>query len=73
VQVKVLENHQNGKDTHIRGLKIYSRDERIGRGRMTALDGLRGKMDLVETKIVVSPGERGWITEPTWMGEVELR
>ncbi|RAL59814.1 hypothetical protein DID88_000443 [Monilinia fructigena] len=28
VQVKVLENHQNGKDTHIRGLKIYSYDER---------------------------------------------
>lgn len=28
VQVKVLENHQNGKDTHVRGLKIYSHDER---------------------------------------------
>ncbi|TGO85490.1 hypothetical protein BPOR_0391g00020 [Botrytis porri] len=28
IQVKVLENHQNGKDTHVRGLKIYSYDER---------------------------------------------
>ena len=28
VQVKVLENHQNGKDTHVRGLKIYSHGER---------------------------------------------
>ncbi|KAF7958163.1 hypothetical protein EAE96_003725 [Botrytis aclada] len=28
IQVKVLENHQNGKDTHVRGLKIYSHDER---------------------------------------------
>lgn len=27
VQIKVRENHQNGKDTHIRGIKIYAIDE----------------------------------------------
>ncbi|KAK4216518.1 galactose-binding like protein [Rhypophila decipiens] len=27
VQMHIKENHQNGKDTHIRGLKIYSQDE----------------------------------------------
>lgn len=27
VQVKVKENHQNGKDTHIRGIKLYAIDE----------------------------------------------
>ena len=31
LQVKVLENHQNGKDTHIRGLKIYARDDKASR------------------------------------------
>lgn len=28
VQVKIVENHQNGKDTHVRGLKVFARDER---------------------------------------------
>ncbi|KAF2123469.1 galactose-binding like protein [Dothidotthia symphoricarpi CBS 119687] len=33
VQVKILENHQNGKDTHLRGLQIFARnDEAEGRG-----------------------------------------
>ncbi|CAK7225760.1 hypothetical protein SCUCBS95973_005972 [Sporothrix curviconia] len=27
VQVKVRDNHQNGKDTHIRGIKLYAIDE----------------------------------------------
>jgi hypothetical protein len=27
VQVRVKENHQNGKDTHIRGIKLYAIDE----------------------------------------------
>jgi len=32
VQIKILENHQNGKDTHLRGLQIFARnDEDVGR------------------------------------------
>lgn len=27
VQVRILENHQNGKDTHLRGLQIFAKDE----------------------------------------------
>lgn len=27
VQVRIVENHQNGKDTHLRGLQIFARDE----------------------------------------------
>lgn len=27
LQVKILENHQNGKDTHLRGVQIFARDE----------------------------------------------
>ncbi|KAF2757024.1 galactose-binding like protein [Pseudovirgaria hyperparasitica] len=26
LQVKIMENHQNGKDTHLRGLQIFARD-----------------------------------------------
>jgi len=32
VQMQVRENHQNGKDTHIRGIKIYALDENAQRG-----------------------------------------
>jgi len=26
VQVRIIDNHQNGKDTHLRGLQIFARD-----------------------------------------------
>lgn len=46
VQIKILENHQNGKDTHLRGLQIFAKDEgasrewrRSGRNAATALAG----------------------------------
>jgi anaphase-promoting complex subunit 10 len=28
VQVRICENHQNGKDTHLRGLQIFGRDRK---------------------------------------------
>jgi anaphase-promoting complex subunit 10 len=72
VQVKVVENHQNGKDTHVRGLKIYARDEKSG--------GMGGMQDLVRGEIGGKPEKnRGGVvretmlTEPDWMGEPELR
>lgn len=77
VQVKIIENHQNGKDTHVRGLKIYARDDRI-RGTMG--------LDVLEDEIAEGNGkskaraaqvnggmERTWLIEPDWMGEPELR
>ncbi|KAF9777573.1 hypothetical protein IL306_004370 [Fusarium sp. DS 682] len=35
VQMQILENHQNGKDTHLRGIRIYSfdNDSALGPGR----------------------------------------
>jgi len=30
VQVRILENHQNGKDTHLRAVQIFARDEAHG-------------------------------------------
>jgi anaphase-promoting complex subunit 10 len=72
VQVKVVENHQNGKDTHVRGLKIYARDEKSG--------GMGGMQELVRGEIGGKPEKnRGvavretMLTEPDWMGEPELR
>lgn len=43
VQIKILENHQNGKDTHLRGLQIFARNDEDGRspvrvGKVSASD-----------------------------------
>ncbi|PGG97222.1 hypothetical protein AJ80_09727 [Polytolypa hystricis UAMH7299] len=45
VQMKISENHQNGKDTHVRGFQVFSRDDRrLNRGsrRNSARKSIRG-------------------------------
>lgn len=78
VQVKIIENHQNGKDTHVRGLKIYARDDRV-RGTL-GLDILNDEINEGNEKRKNHAGlgqggglERTWLLEPDWMGEPELR
>jgi anaphase-promoting complex subunit 10 len=36
VQVRICENHQNGKDTHLRGLQIFGRDSSMMPERMNS-------------------------------------
>jgi hypothetical protein len=78
VQVKVVENHQNGKDTHVRGLKIFARDERVRRGlgekEVLEVVGRRKiKKEKDHEEESVTGGEKGWLVEEDWMGEPELR
>ncbi|KAM3067341.1 hypothetical protein ACMFMG_005299 [Clarireedia jacksonii] len=76
VQVKVVENHQNGKDTHIRGLKIYAKDERVEPAPMDVLGVGDDEGDVEEdfgSRKRTSKVEKGFIKEPDWMGEPELR
>lgn len=35
LQMQILENHQNGKDTHLRGIKIYAFDPDISQDTIT--------------------------------------
>ncbi|KAK2751014.1 anaphase promoting complex subunit doc1 [Myotisia sp. PD_48] len=39
VQARICENHQNGKDTHVRGFQVFARDDkyyaRMGRGEVS--------------------------------------
>ncbi|KAK2629195.1 hypothetical protein QTJ16_000015 [Diplocarpon rosae] len=74
VQIKIVENHQNGKDTHVRGLKIYARDDRASRG-LEALLGEAAEEVPGKTKARKqgSGMERSWLLEPDWMSEAELR
>lgn len=42
VQVRILENYQNGKDTHLRGVQIFAKDHgAAGRGRAFVTDERR--------------------------------
>jgi len=73
VQVKIVENHQNGKDTHVRGLKVYARDDRIRNG--FGMVGLNERtMERKGKARADTDGVGGgFLTEPDWMGEPELR
>lgn len=64
VQIRICENHQNGKDTHVRGVQLFSKDERGSRkGKGGGESDVRneGIEELV-----------GW-QEPDWMDEPVMR
>ncbi|KAI6245523.1 Anaphase-promoting complex subunit 10 [Erysiphe necator] len=69
LQVKIVENHQNGKDTHIRGLKIYSKLER---DRDAHCD-IRESANTTENIIPKTANDKNWLAEPDWMGDFQLR
>lgn len=82
MQVKVIENHQNGKDTHVRGLKLYARDERL-RGGFQDIDvnealrhdkkrSYKGKEKQMAFRDQRALEGVGSLAEPEWL-EAELR
>jgi anaphase-promoting complex subunit 10 len=76
VQVKVVENHQNGKDTHVRGLRLYARDERAD-GRLKGIYDSEDIMGDVGGRVKggsMPPLEKmSLLAEPDWMKEPVLR
>lgn len=80
VQIKILENHQNGKDTHLRGLQIFARDnEREGRKAMVSvgMGGRNGDGKGEDSGAVGGGGKErrrmGGLTRSEWMGEASIR
>ena len=75
VQVRVCENHQNGKDTHVRGVQLFAKDEREGRKGRKKLGEVdvpntgpgKGEADEIQKEEIVG------LEEADWMGEPELR
>ena len=67
VQVRVLENHQNGKDTHVRGVQIFAQDDMIKRSRLAVADEDGKRPDGVEESEAVG------LDEPDWMQAPEIR
>lgn len=69
VQVRILENHQNGKDTHVRGMQLFARDER---GARVKDGGGEMRTEIVGDGEGEEVGESGMV-EPEWMGEPVIR
>jgi len=70
LQVRITENHQNGKDTHLRGLQIYAKDENAkGRRKMVEQRPRRRSVGGTRAAVRSVLGVR----EADWMGEPELR
>ena len=72
VQVRICENHQNGKDTHVRGFQVFARDDSGGK---------EGRKVMKRAKRADTPNdvdgedqvEVVGIQEADWMGEPEIR
>lgn len=45
VRVIVLENHQNGKDTHVRGVKVYALDDSADSAENNPIDDMADAID----------------------------
>lgn len=77
VQVRILENHQNGKDTHLRAVQVFARDEAAGvqRGNGAALSARSANTALpLRTQApAVAKKEGNNIRLADWMLEPDLR
>ncbi|KAL9089753.1 MAG: hypothetical protein Q9165_005547 [Trypethelium subeluteriae] len=76
LQVRILENHQNGKDTHMRGLQVYARDRKEMAARRTSKAGAQvevqarsGAAAEGKKKSRLLPG----LKEPSWLSDPILR
>lgn len=84
LQVRVSENHQNGKDTHVRGIQVFAKDERVKAPHppasvaddeaSTAVAHLGANEESGKISGPTKAMERLYVgEEPDWMGEPEIR
>ncbi|QGA15102.1 hypothetical protein EYB26_002758 [Talaromyces marneffei] len=87
VQVRICENHQNGKDTHVRGFQVFAHDDDRRRiAAATAAAANAGQPGHNRRKSVQNDSQDGFgaadegpadkrrgLDEPDWMGEPVIR
>ncbi|KAF2083947.1 galactose-binding like protein, partial [Saccharata proteae CBS 121410] len=76
VQVRILENHQNGKDTHLRGLQIFAKDRSNRDGKGGAERGVQQVMapaTKVGAERPAAMRKRIGMPEPEWGLVPEIR
>ncbi|KAK3071590.1 hypothetical protein LTR53_008360 [Teratosphaeriaceae sp. CCFEE 6253] len=73
LQVRILENHQNGKDTHLRGVRVFARDETHDPRKTLAKPKLVAFQASSKSKGLAKPTEPNTIKLAQWMMEPDLR
>lgn len=79
VQVRICENHQNGKDTHLRGLQIFARDglrreQRIGQNTEKREFVARTGLSLLSKDTGRKMPKKVWdLDMPEWSSVEQLR
>ena len=72
VQVRILENHQNGKDTHLRCVQLFARDE-TQETRRVKREPPKPTTKLSNLPTTAILPERNNIKKASWMLEPDLR
>jgi anaphase-promoting complex subunit 10 len=72
VQVRICENHQNGKDTHVRGFQVYARDEGHGQDVRRRVKKDRDADTTVDENAEEPVGVVG-LQSADWMMDPEIR
>jgi Anaphase-promoting complex, subunit 10 (APC10) len=65
VQVRICENHQNGKDTHVRGFQVFSRDETAAKAvkkRQKKGQSAKDNQEGEEQVVALQPAD--WMRDP---------
>ncbi|KAF2104363.1 galactose-binding like protein, partial [Rhizodiscina lignyota] len=70
VQVQIRENHQNGKDTHLRGLQIFAREKGVTGLRP---DGRESHVDIPSKHVNGKRKPRTRLPEPQWDAVTMIR
>lgn len=72
VQVRICENHQNGKDTHVRGFQVFARDEAGGKTLRKTVKPKKAKETMAEDGLN-EVDEIVGLQPADWMGDPEIR
>ncbi|KAK5937165.1 hypothetical protein PMZ80_010465 [Knufia obscura] len=73
VQVRICENHQNGKDTHVRGFQVFAKDETSAKEMRKLVKRTKPRAKKGGA-VADMDGEQIVSLQPAeWMGEPEIR
>jgi len=74
LQVRICENHQNGKDTHVRGFQVFAKDETVAKDmRKTVKVKTKPRTGRDAAAAEEAEEELVGLQPAEWMGEPDLR
>ena len=73
VQVRICENHQNGKDTHVRGFQVFAKDEASAKEMRKLVKRTKPKTKKGDAAADLDREEVAALLPAEWMGEPEIR